>query len=275
MLAGQNRLWPERNPQFLVWSIIGAQSRPPLGQHSKIGPHVFDTSMPPPPPRTPWNPEGQGSSQNTHTKLSRQYSVNPNYDPRIHNQHAPKQDFSYPPPPFPVGNPSATHLTVTRNASEPDPAYMVNPNTVIQQAQSSNPQPHEGQAELCKTWSTPTAPSANASSSTTGAVSPFFGLPRGGVWETSRPHGDVRSKLYYYLAKLFDEDAVIRAMASLPHETDPKVICNLIISMESSNATSTTAAGTGNAHIWRRKKILRRQKVYLLKQKVKDSVIRF
>jgi len=80
-----------------------------------------------------------------------------------------------------VGNPSATHLTVTRNASEPDPAYMVNPNTVIQQAQSSNPQPHEGQAELCKTWSTPTAPSANAaaSSSTTGAVSPFFGLPRG------------------------------------------------------------------------------------------------
>merc|ERR1712223_2322698 len=92
-------------------------------------------------------------------------------------------------------------------------------------------------------------PYTSASSSTTGAVSPFFGLPRGGVWETSRPHGDVRSKLYYYLAKLFDEDAVTRAMASLPHETDPKVICNLIISMESSNATSTTAAGTGNAQI--------------------------
>lgn len=233
-------------------------------------PPVFDTSMPPPPPRTPWNPE-QGSSQNTHTKLSRQYSVNPNYDPRIHNSSAaaataaaalpPKQDFSYPPPPFP--NPS-THLTVTRNASEPDP-YMVSntPNTVIQQqaqlvSSTTAPQSHRHeQAELCKTWSSPvvnasgsggssTVAAAAASASSSGAVSPFFGLPRGGVWETSRPHGDVRSKLYYYLAKLFDEDAVIRAMASLPHETDPKVICNLIISMESS-ATSTTTAG--NAQI--------------------------
>jgi len=212
-------------------------------------PPVFDTSMPPPPPRTPWNPE-QGSSQNTHTKLSRQYSVNPNYDPRIHNQPPRTQDFSYPPPPF-QSNPSATHLTVTRNASEPDPYVMV-PNTVIQQQQGSNPQQtHEVQAELCKTWSTPNAtPSANAPGPA--AASPFFGLPHGGVWETSRPHGDVRSKLYYYLAKLFDEDAVIRAMASLPHETDPKVICNLIISMESSNATTSTpapAAGNGNAQI--------------------------
>jgi len=225
-------------------------------------PPVFDTSMPPPPPRTPWNPE-QSSSQNTHTKLSRQYSVNPNYDPRIHNSSGatpppPKQDFSYPPPPFPI---PSTHLTVTRNASEPDPYA---PNTVIQQqaqlVSSTAPQSHGGheQAELCKTWSSPVVNASGsgggsattASSSSSGAVSPFFGLPRGGVWETSRPHGDVRSKLYYYLAKLFDEDAVIRAMASLPHETDPKVICNLIISMESSaTSTTTTTAGTGNAQI--------------------------
>jgi len=137
------------------------------------------------------------------------------------------------------------------------------PNTVIQQqaqlvSSTAAPQSHgHEQTELCKTWSSPvvnasgsggsaTVAAAAASASSSGAVSPFFGLPRGGVWETSRPHGDVRSKLYYYLAKLFDEDAVIRAMASLPHETDPKVICNLIISMESS-ATSTSTAG--NAQI--------------------------
>jgi hypothetical protein len=67
------------------------------------------------------------------------------------------------------------------------------------------------------------------------------------VWETSRPLGDVRSKLYYNLAQIFSEDVVIRAMASLPHETDPKVICNRIISMESSSSTGI-ASGGGNGN---------------------------
>ena len=143
-------------------------------------------------------------------------------------------------------------MSLTRNASEPDP-YMV-PNSVIQQqppivsanaaAGAAAPQPHE-QTELHKTWSSPIGNTAGTGSGTSpsssGAVSPFFGLSRGGVWETSRPHtGDVREKLYYYLAKLFDEDSVMRAMNSLPHETDPKVICTHIISMENSATTTPT-----------------------------------
>jgi ribonuclease ZC3H12 len=239
------------------WS---SASQPAQQQQQPNWPPVFDTSMPPPPPRTPWSaPEVQ---PNTHTKLSRQLTLNPNYDPRIHNGSCssssgsssaaatmpPKPDFSYPPPPFP--NPPG-HMSLTRNASEPD-SYMV-PNSVIQQppiAAAAAPQSHE-QSELHKTWSSPTMNCVAAergsgtpsSSSSSGAVSPFFGLSRGGVWETSRPHtGDVRSKLYYYLAKLFDEDQVIRAMNSLPHETDAKVICEKILSMESSSATAANAA---------------------------------
>ena len=168
----------------------------------------IDTSMPPPPPRTPWVDPSQ---VNSHTRLSRQLSVNPTYDPRIH-QPKPHQDFSRPPPPVP------RHMTVSRNASAPgQPAkptkvYTVEPT----QTQVSN-----SDSQLHKTWSSPVGENTPFQAS---GIWDSHGMPRSGL-----PTQD-RSKLYFHLANVFPEDKVMRAMNAMPNETDPEVICRLICS---------------------------------------------
>lgn len=131
-------------------------------------------------------------------------------------------------------------MVVTRNASEPDPSFLPaapanhhhQPPLVQQQAVA-----HHGGNDLHKTWSTP------LESTATSAVSPIFGVgPMRNVWESLRAggqtasssHEDARSKMYFILAQLFDEDTVRRAMASLPDVTDPKVICSHICAMQES-----------------------------------------
>lgn len=125
-------------------------------------------------------------------------------------------------------------MVVTRNASEPDSAFL--PAAPNHQQPPLVQQVVHHQNDLHKTWSTPLESSSNS------AVSPIFGVgPMRNVWESLRagqtaasPHEDARSKMYFILAQLFDEDTVRRAMASLPNETDPKVICSHICAMQES-----------------------------------------
>ena len=119
-----------------MWPHPPQQAQPQQSQQQHWPP--FDPGMPPPPPRGPWANEPQGHQQplppgppvdlqsRTHKKVSRQYSLNPAYDPRI--QALPKQqlDFSVPPPPLiptsapPPSAASQHHLPVSRNASAPE-----------------------------------------------------------------------------------------------------------------------------------------------------------
>lgn len=150
--------------------------------------------MPPPPPRTPWSASTDPKLNTGHAKLSRQYSVNPNFDARIHGGNSP--DFSKPPPAL-----LNQHMVVTRNASDQQQ------NLVLQQ-------------HLQKTWSSPAMESP---------ISPILGNM--GIWGV-QDQNDPRSNMFYDLSRIFPEDTVRRAMADLPHETDPKVICQHICSME-------------------------------------------
>lgn len=219
-----------------------------LGMRQKPQWPMFDTSMPPPAPRGPWTTDKapmmdqeQPQQQNTHKKISRQFSVNPTFDPRIHCMPPPPsgggsaagckhQDFSYPPPPFP------NHMSVTRNASAPEQqpiSYMQHSyqhQRIFHQQQKPPAPPTNSDMHLHKTMSWSATTSADTSSS---AVSPLIGLSAGGVWDSQRPaDGGDRSKLYYHLASLFPEDKVRRAMASLPDETDPEIICTHILYMD-------------------------------------------
>ena len=101
----------------------------------------FDPRMPPPPPRSPWQPEtchnqdltsvsgaNAACSKTGHKKVSRQFSLNPVYDSRIPGGFGPRNDFSKPPPTFPTPHQTVAaassaqhhHLTITRNASAPE-----------------------------------------------------------------------------------------------------------------------------------------------------------
>ena len=190
-------------------------------------PVMTDTSMPPPPPRTPWV---DSQVVNSHARLSRQLSVNPTYDPRIHHgltqqqpKPAPPQDFSRPPPPVP------RHMTVSRNASAPVenpnvPLYPSSgPNVYVEQPPVSN-----SDSQLHKTWSSP--PVAPSDVQGTANAGPVF---QSGIWDSQRSlasGAQDRSKLYFHLANLFPEDKVIRAMNAMPSETNPEVICQFICS---------------------------------------------
>ena len=190
-------------------------------------PVMTDTSMPPPPPRTPWV---DSQVVNSHARLSRQLSVNPTYDPRIHHgltqqqpKPAPPQDFSRPPPPVP------RHMTVSRNASAPVenpnvPLYPSSgPNVYVEQPPVSN-----SDSQLHKTWSSP--PVAPSDVQATANAGPVF---QSGIWDSQRSlasGAQDRSKLYFHLANLFPEDKVIRAMNAMPSETNPEVICQFICS---------------------------------------------
>lgn len=110
-----------------------------------------DTSMPPPPPRGPWNQSSSSAqglrgeesqmelTNNSHRKLARQLTLNPLNDPRIrHHQHhqppptPPTIPFPpptcLPPPTYSSTNtlPPSLHATVTRNASAPEQSFVKN-----------------------------------------------------------------------------------------------------------------------------------------------------
>ena len=84
----------------------------------------LDTSLPPPPPRTPWNLHDNIPSEqpkpmdglienNSHRKLARQLTLNPTYDPRIPRSHQQlnQNDVNVMnvPPPHPSDNPQQHH----------------------------------------------------------------------------------------------------------------------------------------------------------------------
>ncbi len=224
------------------------------------GPPPFDTSMPPPPPRTPWELEPPGptnlaaggntnNAQKQHKNLSRQLSLNPNYDPRIHGSglsmppppigprppHA-TADFSYPPPPVmhPHGGSGGGphhHMTVTRNSSAPEDQQLYN--QLLQQKQQQVPQQpgpplHKTHSDGLVDWPQAAGgPLLNSSSiwdsETSAATS------SGKLASRSKTEMDARSNLYYHLAKLFPEDQVRNAMTALPDETDPHKICLYIL----------------------------------------------
>ena len=124
-------LWS--NPQFMF-------NRPPP---------LPDTSLPPPPPRSPWTTTAATSTTagdgavNTHKALSRQLTINPTYDPRIHPHHRPSgatpEKFSFPPPNF------EHHSTVTRNSSAPETNSNNTFSTYVQQQQIVSQQQQQQQ----------------------------------------------------------------------------------------------------------------------------------
>ena len=186
-------------------------------------PPTVDTSMPPPPPRTPWAAESQNRG---HARLSRQLSVNPNYDPRIHQPKPSSQqpDYSRPPPPVP------RHIAVTRNASAPENPALYHPQQ--QQVYVEQPFVSNSDSQLHKTWSSPPSQDAAAAA----AMSPLVGFPgTSGVWDSQpqRVQEIDREKLYFHLASIFPEDKVRRAMIAMPSETDAEVICRHILHTDS------------------------------------------
>ena len=133
--------------------------------HMTTSPHIhsqrvpLDTSLPPPPPRTPWTmPDNIHSEQpkpidgllenNSHRKLARQLTLNPTYDPRIPRSYQqPNQNDAHAmivPPPLPSGNntdPQQHHQPgfpyPPPHTGMPPPNYH-KPNATP----SSNPSPH-------------------------------------------------------------------------------------------------------------------------------------
>ena len=194
-------------------TVMRTQSSVPTLDWSHCPPPV-DTSMPPPPPRTPWAAEPQNRG---HARLSRQLSVNPNYDPRIHQQPKPSQpDLSRPPPALP------RHIAVSRNASAPENQALY----PQQQVYVEQPFVSNSDSQLHKTWSSP-PPESTPLAASTNAMSPLVVFPgSSGIWD-SQPQND-REKLYFHLASIFPEDKVRLAMKALPGETDAKVICQHI-----------------------------------------------
>ena len=161
-LLESSSLWPSNIDHQ---RIPCAQKQP--WNHVKPSNHILgqplplDTSLPPPPPRTPWTmPDNIPSDQtkqldsvlenNSHRKLARQLTLNPTYDPRIPRsyQQLPQSDvhamnmppplpngsnldskhqaagFPYPPPNYHTqkGTPS-NHMMLSRNASAPEPKH--------------------------------------------------------------------------------------------------------------------------------------------------------
>ena len=253
-----------------MWPHPQQQAQPQQSQQQHWPP--FDPGMPPPPPRGPWANEPPGHQQplpppgppvdlqsRTHKKVSRQYSLNPAYDPRI--QALPKQqlDFSVPPPPListaapPPSAASQHHLPVSRNASAPEGQPTGNasgypeamPNVTSMYAATSHAQIGKlflrpiFQNNFQKIYFFFADKTMSWSSDMSGAVSPLI-TSSGNVWDsttnkTVANNKDSRADMYYHLAKIFDEHKVRQAMASLPDETDAQVICKQIIEMDTNN----------------------------------------
>merc|ERR1712223_2035702 len=199
----------------------------------------FDPRMPPPPPRSPWQPEtchnqdltsvsgaNAACSKTGHKKVSRQFSLNPVYDSRIPSGFGPRNDFSKPPPTFPTPHQTVAaassaqhhHLTITRNASAPEQpaASTATVGGMPERAPGVypvKPEVHQltgSPIDLHKTMSW--------SSDMSGAVSPLI-PSSGNVWDNANATGatkdgkDARGSLYYHL-------------------TNAEVICKRIINLD-------------------------------------------
>ena len=94
--CGPPSLWSSNIPPAGIdnQQIQSSQQQQPWSQMT-TPPHMrLDTSLPPPPPRTPWTvPDNIPSDQpkqldsllenNSHRKITRQLTLNPTFDPRI------------------------------------------------------------------------------------------------------------------------------------------------------------------------------------------------
>ena len=211
----------------------------------KIPPYT-DMSMPPPPPRGPWtsNPPPTASDfmaePNSHIKLSRQLSLNPSYDARIH-PHCPFPPPMDVPPPPPPGHPY--HPSITRIASAPEPhqqrlrhhappppiAFVPptpdhNRTTFIQQQQQQLHKTVSDSWQMGKS-STTSASDWSKDFQQKKALGPI-GSPRN---SNSNSSSSIRSGLYVHLKAIFSEEQVLSAMAAMPHETDGEKLCTYII----------------------------------------------
>ncbi len=267
-------------PNFM-WPRGGASGVQSQGWRPPPPPPPFDRSMPPPPPRTPWeleapasgSPQAGGSTaaQNQHKKLSRQISLNPNYDPRIHGNmpplpppmgslpppppppHPGTADFSYPPPPVMHPGPGGGaggphHMAVTRNSSAPEDQQLYNQLLQHKQqhqqqrqqlAQQQQPPLHKTLSDGLMDWPQP-SPLLSGNSIWENEATSNAGTslgPVGSAPPRSKPGAglEARSKLYYHLAKLFPEDQVRNALTALPDETDPHKICSYILFYNGTN----------------------------------------
>ena len=199
----------------------------------------FDPRMPPPPPRSPWQPEtchnqdltsvsgaNAACSKTGHKKVSRQFSLNPVYDSRIPGGFGPRNDFSKPPPTFPTPHQTVAasassaqhHLTITRNASAPEqPAAAVAGGMPERAPGGGYPggagtgTGSGGCAETSSRLYSATSSSHTPidlhktmswSSDMSGAVSPLI-PSSGNVWDnanaTAKDGKDARGSLYYHL----------------------------------------------------------------------------
>lgn len=240
----QQQFWPQHNlvqssvslgPAHPLTSVSQASKsrsfeniRPPLStvDISVDSEWTTDTTLPPPPPRTPWSqPTKDDPPPNAHRPLARQLTLNPNYDPRIHRGHTP---IPFPPPNTSVP-PPAFHQNVTRNASAPEtPPRSGGPAPYPLTAVVSGPPgpPSVTPPRLNSTTSDSQLNKSEGAWSNT-AVSPFIS-GSGGVWSESGEAKD-RSKLYYHLANLFEEEKVRYAMKMMPEETNADKLCQYII----------------------------------------------
>ena len=122
----RNNLWAS---SFNLGVSVGNYASPPPPKGSLCATTLPDTSMPPPPPITPWGgappkiikAPSETMERNTHKQLSRQLTINPTYDPRIHphHQHVEGDRIPFPPPNFAPSS-GELHCAVTRNASAPE-----------------------------------------------------------------------------------------------------------------------------------------------------------
>lgn len=72
-------------------------------------------------------------------------------------------------------------------------------------------------------------PSSTSTSTTTTTTTTIVNNHHAG-WNISQTH-DERRRIHYHLANIFPEEQVQTVMTLNPHETDPKKICALILTM--------------------------------------------
>ena len=159
--GGTDRFYFEQIDSTTLWPPSNIQPRIDH-RHQQTWPKIpaLDTSLPPPPPRTPWTMTDTISSEqqkhlesgsscvsenNSHRKLARQLTLNPTYDPRIPRsyQQLPQSDVHSlnVPPPLPLNQNTTDHHQPSSVFPYPPPLTgMPPPNYHKPQASSSTAQ---------------------------------------------------------------------------------------------------------------------------------------
>ena len=232
-MVGDGRYYPQ--PQHKAWPT------------PSDGSANWQTAMsgPPPPPRSPWNNSGSGEVVNSHKKLARQLTINPNYDPRIHPLQ--NQNFNYPPPtvqPFfssPEGN--QDHQNLTRNSSAPEqqpglmaqhqmmPNLMQLPPPLPPQPTRHYPDPLHKTMSDSFVWGSGALPAEREQRQQQQPPLAWDNRELGPIGSRPSYHEDVsrRSDIMYHLSSIFPKEVVERAMDAFPEETNPKILCQHIL----------------------------------------------